>query len=69
MFLHLVESAGHVVHYSASAARNIDALFVILGWDQYGFHKKHTGTRYVEFVFLHPVGTAHHVVHSVASES
>jgi hypothetical protein len=39
----------------------------MLGWDQYGFHKKCVGTRYAKLIFLHPVGCAGHVVHSVAS--
>jgi hypothetical protein len=39
----------------------------MLKWDQYGFHIKRVGTRYVELVFLHPVGSADHVVHSHAS--
>jgi hypothetical protein len=38
--LHPVGSAGHVVHSGASMARNIEALFFMLGWDQYRFHKK-----------------------------
>jgi hypothetical protein len=29
--------------------------FFMLMWDKYIFHKKHTGTRYYELVFLHPV--------------
>jgi hypothetical protein len=37
----------------------------MLGWDQYGFHKNCNGTRSVEILFLHPVGCARHVVHSV----
>jgi hypothetical protein len=44
-----------------------DRTIFMLGWDQYGLEKKHTGTRYVELVFLHSVGTTGHVVHSVAS--
>jgi hypothetical protein len=32
-----------------------------------GLHKKCAETRYAELVFLHPVGSAGHVVHSSAS--
>jgi hypothetical protein len=31
------------------------------------FTKKHTGTRYAKLVFLHPVGSVGHKVHSSAS--
>jgi hypothetical protein len=62
-----VRSVGHVVHSGASEARNINTLFFILGWDRYGFVRKHAGTRYTEFVFLHAVGSAGHLVYSVAS--
>jgi hypothetical protein len=67
VFLHPVESAGHVVDYCASRARNIYVLFFLLGWDRYEFHKKHVGRAYAEVVFLHSVGEAGHVVHSGAS--
>jgi hypothetical protein len=40
----------------------------MIRWDQYGFHKKCTGTYYTEPVFLHPMGYAGHVVHSRATE-
>jgi hypothetical protein len=36
----------------------------MLRWDQYRFDKKHVETRYDKHVFLHPVGSADHVVHS-----
>jgi hypothetical protein len=52
------------VHSVASWARNVDVLFFIPGWDQSGFHKKCTGTRYAELVFLHPLGSVSHIVHS-----
>jgi hypothetical protein len=49
--LHLVRSAGHVVHSGASNERNINALFFMLRWAQSSFHKKRAGTHYIEFVF------------------
>jgi hypothetical protein len=45
--------------------QNVDALFFMLGWDGYGFHKKRAGALYAKLVFLHPVGSVSHVVHSV----
>jgi hypothetical protein len=59
------------VHSGASGARNVNMLFFMLGWDQCGFDKKCIGTRYAELLFLHPAGSAGHVVHFVhpASES
>jgi hypothetical protein len=65
--LHLVGSMGHVVYTSASRARNIHALFFVLGWDRYRLNKNRLGTCYAELVFLHPVGSVGHVVHSGAS--
>jgi hypothetical protein len=59
--------AGHVIHFGASGARNVDALFFILKWDRYGFNKMHTRTSYAELVFLHPMGSANHIVDSRAS--
>jgi hypothetical protein len=58
---------GHVVHSGTSSARNIDALFFILGWPRCAFHKKRTGTHNVELVFLHPIRSVGHIVHSSAS--
>jgi hypothetical protein len=36
----------------------------VLGSDWYGFDKKLIGSRYAKLVFLHPVGSVGHVVHS-----
>jgi hypothetical protein len=55
------------VHSGASRVQNIDVLFFVLRWAQYGFHKRRVGTHYVELVLLDPVGYAGHVVHSDAS--
>jgi ABC-type microcin C transport system permease subunit YejB len=57
---------GHVVHSGVSGARNVNALFFMQLWDQYGFDKKYIGTRYAELLFLYTVGYVGHVVHSGA---
>jgi hypothetical protein len=63
VFLHPVGPASHVVHSSASGARNADTLFFMHGWDKYEFHKRRAATHYAKFVFLHPVGSTGNVVH------
>jgi hypothetical protein len=52
LFLHPVGSMCLVVHSGASGVRNGDTLFFMLGWGRYGFHKKHTETRYIELFFM-----------------
>jgi hypothetical protein len=52
---------------SASGTRNVDTLFFMLVWDCYMFDKRRVRRRYAELVFLHPVGSAGHVLHSCAS--
>jgi hypothetical protein len=59
----------HVVHSGASGARNVVVLFFILVRVWCSFHIKRAGTRYTELVFLHPVASACHVLHSGASKS
>jgi hypothetical protein len=48
-------------------AGNIYALFFVLRWSRCGFIKKCAGTCYAKLMFLHPVGSAGHIVHSTAS--
>jgi hypothetical protein len=36
----------------------------MLWCDQYGFHKRSTGTRYAKLVFFNSVGSVGHIVHS-----
>jgi hypothetical protein len=51
VFLYPVGAAGRVVHFSASRAQNVDALFFMLRWAQCGLNKKRTQTHYTELEF------------------
>jgi hypothetical protein len=62
VFLHPVGSVGYIVLSGVSGVQNVDALLFVLRWAQSVSHKKHTETRYTNFVFLYPVGSMGHVV-------
>jgi hypothetical protein len=62
-----VASAGLVVHFGATGARNMITLFFMLDGDWFGFDKKCGKTRYAELVFFNSVESGGHVVHSSAS--
>jgi hypothetical protein len=71
-YMELLFFASGEIYGSRSAFRCIRhvqcrALFSMLGWARYCFHKKHSGTHYVELVVLHLVGSVGHVVQSGAS--
>jgi hypothetical protein len=58
VFLFPVGYVGHVVHCGTSGARNVDALFFILVWDQCGFEKSAAGhvTLNLRFCFQWDMG-------------
>jgi hypothetical protein len=42
----------------------VTVLFFMLGWDWYGFDRKSAGVCYADLVFMHPLGSVGHIVHS-----
>jgi hypothetical protein len=69
VFLHSVGYAGHIVHSGVFEGETAMHYFSCSGWDQYGFDKKCTGTRYAKMCFLHLEGHVGHVGHSDASRA
>jgi hypothetical protein len=69
VFLHLMRYSGHVVCSGTSGARNLDALFFMLGLARCGCHKKRADTHLAKLVFLHPVRSTGHVVRSGVSRA
>jgi hypothetical protein len=60
-------SMGLIVCAGVSGAQNIDALLFMLKWVWCGYNKNRTGISFAGLVFLNPVGSVGHVVHSGAS--
>jgi hypothetical protein len=67
MFLHSMGFVVHGVHFSASRAQNVEALYFMLRWERHGFDKKRTRISYTKLLLLHPVGSMGQLVHSIAS--
>jgi hypothetical protein len=55
------------LHKSAPRHITPNLCFCMIGWGRCNFYKKHVGTHYDELVFLHPVGSMCHVMHSRVS--
>jgi hypothetical protein len=67
VLLHLMGSAGHVVHSSAFGPQNIDALFFMFGWTSTDSTKSASEHVTLNFCFLNLVGSVSHVEHSGGS--
>jgi hypothetical protein len=62
-----VGSAGHVLHSDASGVLNVNALLLMLGWDEYGFQKCAMGHVKMNLSFCIRWDMLGHVVHCVLS--